>query len=125
MPTTRAASSVPENSTTAPGIRTVDPRDERARGIAADAGQWIKARFADGRKAYGVPSQSQANVYYLTDGRSCTCPDYQKRQQPCKHARAVKLHCARVKAQQQPRPAVDPETARLAAKYDAIFGTDT
>jgi hypothetical protein len=93
---------------TAATVRTVDPRDERARAIAADAGQWIKLRFTDGRKAYGVPSQSEANVFHVTDGRTCTCKDYQRRQQPCKHARAVRLHVARVKA----------------AQYDAIFGGD-
>jgi hypothetical protein len=36
---------------------TIDRRAARAEAIAADAGQWIKIRFTDGAKAYGVPSR--------------------------------------------------------------------
>jgi len=47
-------------------ISADDPRSIKAIEIAAGAGQWLKCRLADGRKAYGIPSQRQAGVYHLT-----------------------------------------------------------
>ena len=84
-------------------ISSNDPRSLKAVQIAAEAGQWAKCRTRDGRKLYAVPSQHNANVRYLTDTRSCTCPDFQCHQQACKHVLAVRLHVALVKAQQQRR----------------------
>ena len=65
--------------------------------IAANAGQWANCHTRDGRKAYGVPG-----LYYLTDMRSCTCPDAPRHPgRPCKHQLAVRLHVELVKAQQR------------------------
>jgi predicted nucleic acid-binding Zn finger protein len=65
----------------------VDARQERGRQIAArakitkpDRGTWI------------VPSQSDKGRYAVTiskEGKFCTCPDFELRQQPCKHVYAV------------------------------------
>jgi SWIM zinc finger len=80
-----------------------DPRSTKAVALAAGAGQWLKCHTRDGRKRYGVPSQSAAGLYYLADCRTCTCPDFQRRQQACKHVLAVRLHVAGVRAQQTRR----------------------
>ncbi|MBI4491920.1 MAG: SWIM zinc finger family protein [Chloroflexi bacterium] len=84
-------------------IDTTDPRSLKALSILEGSGQWLKCRTKDGRKAFGIPSQSEPNKYHLVDCQSCTCQDYQRRGGPCKHITAVRLYCARAKAQ-QPRP---------------------
>jgi hypothetical protein len=91
-------------------ISSQDPRSLKAVEIAANAGQWLKCRGQDGRKAFGVPSQSAAGHYYLTTQASCTCPDAQRHEgMACKHQLAVRLHVALVRAQQ--RKGVKPEPA--------------
>jgi len=65
----------------------MDARQERGLAIAntakitkRDRGTWI------------VPSQSAKGRYAVTiskDGKFCTCPDFELRQQPCKHVYAV------------------------------------
>jgi hypothetical protein len=45
-------------------IDTADSRFPKAVAIADQAGQWLKCRAADGRKAYGVPSQRTPDRYY-------------------------------------------------------------
>jgi hypothetical protein len=65
----------------------MDARQERGLAIAntakitkRDRGTWI------------VPSQSDKGRYAVTiskDGKFCTCPDFELRQQPCKHVYAV------------------------------------
>jgi hypothetical protein len=80
--------------------RTTDARDLKARRLMRTAGQWLKVRDRrTGRPvAYGVPSASMPGVWHLTNGRSCTCPDAQRRGQWCYHARAVTLHVERIRA---------------------------
>jgi hypothetical protein len=70
-----------------------DPRGPKAVAIATDAGQWLKCRTRDGRKAYGIKA-SKGNHYYLTSRTDCTC--YDARRHECKHMLAVQLHCALV-----------------------------
>jgi predicted nucleic acid-binding Zn finger protein len=89
-------------------LTTTDPRTDRAHFIAASSSQWLKCRTASGKK-YGVPGQSAPGRYYLVDQRMCDCPDFQRRGGPCKHVLAVRLHVARVRAQQiqeEVKPAV-------------------
>src|SRR5438045_3412070 len=82
-------------------ISSEDPRSIKAIQIAVGAGQWLKCRTTDGRKAYGVPSQRVGGHYYLTTQTSCTCPDAQRHEGlACKHQLAVRLHVALVTAQQ-------------------------
>jgi transposase len=67
----------------------MDARQERGLAIAntakitkRDRGTWI------------VPSQSDKGRYAVTiskDGKFCTCPDFELRQQPCKHVYAVQF----------------------------------
>jgi SWIM zinc finger len=84
-------------------ISRTDPRSIKAVEIAAGAGQWLKCHTRDGSKRYGVPSQSAAGLHYLADCHTCTCQDFARRQQPCKHVLAVRLHVAGVRAQQTRR----------------------
>jgi len=81
-----------------------DPRGAKAVAIATDAGQWLKCRTRDGRKAYGIRSSADANVVYFVTRTSCTCYDGQRR--TCKHQIAVQLHCELV-AEQAPAPKAD------------------
>jgi hypothetical protein len=95
--------------------------------LPKNAGQWLKCRTPDGRKAYGVPSCSTPGLYYLTTQTSCTCPDALRAALGCKHQLAVRLHCERVTGLRARVPArasvAEPaSTAALAAKYDEIFG---
>ena len=78
---------------------TTDPRADRARFLAAGAAQWLKCHTPAGKK-YGVSSQSQPGRYFLVDTRTCDCPDFTRRGGPCKHILAVRLHVARVRAEQ-------------------------
>lgn len=91
-------------------LPTNDPRGPKAVELAADAGQWIKCRTSDGRKAYGVPS-SKPGRYYLVTRYSCDCKDAEFGHE-CKHMLAVRLHCERIAEER------DLENAR---KYDDVF----
>ena len=84
---------------------TTDPRVDRARFIASTASQWLKCHTAAGKR-YGIPAQSQPGRYYLVDTRTCDCPDAQRRGLPCKHVLAVRLHVARLRAEQAGREVV-------------------
>ena len=68
-----------------------DDGDEgrRQRGLAIAALVNIKKN----KLGYAVPSQSGSGSYVVnTDGEPfCTCPDFEKRQQPCKHVYAVEF----------------------------------
>ena len=92
-------------------LPATDPRGAKAVAIATDAGQWLKCRTKDGRKAYGIKASSGDHYYFVTR-TSCTCYDGQRR--TCKHQLAVQLHCDLVAEQEK--------QAAAAAKYDAIFG---
>ena len=84
-------------------VSTADPRSLKALELLAGAERWVRGhRKADGRSFYAVPSQT-TDAVYMVDTRECTCPDFQRRQQPCKHVIACRLHVARLKAAQQPR----------------------
>jgi hypothetical protein len=84
-----------------------DPRGPKAVALAADAGQWLKCRTNDGRKAYGIRSSANSDQVYFVTRTSCSC--YDARRHDCKHMLAVRLHCDLVAEQQ------------AAAKYDDIF----
>lgn len=77
-----------------------DPRGPKAVAIATDAGQWLKVRTRDGRKAYGIRSSQDSNQIYFVTRTSCTCFDGQRR--TCKHQIAVQLHCE-LMAEQAPK----------------------
>jgi hypothetical protein len=75
-------------------------------------GEPLQGRF------YAIPSESEAGLYHLTDTRECSCRDFRRRRQPCKHVLARRLRAAVLEAP-RPRRAADP--ARV-AEDDAIFG---
>jgi SWIM zinc finger len=87
-------------------ISDEDPRTIKALEIAASAGQWLKCRTADGRKAYGIRSRRDADHIYFVTRSHCDCQDFQRRQQACKHILAVELHCARSGSKPMPASAV-------------------
>src|SRR3989338_6048193 len=47
-----------------------------------------------GKNAFSIPSQQGNGSYTITMGSkpSCTCPDFQSRQMPCKHIHAVRFY---------------------------------
>jgi len=125
-------------------ISSEDPRSIKAIEIAAGAGQWLRCHIADGRRVFGVPSQCKAGRYYLVDGQSCTCPDFQRNglsperrgvegyHGPCKHVYAVRLYCeltTAVREQATPRrrrghlELLPSSVQQLASRYDDIFKT--
>ena len=83
-----------------------DPRGAKAVAIATDAGQWLKCRTRDGRKAYGIRSSRDSDEVYFVTRTSCTCYDGQRR--TCKHQLAVQLHYELV-AEQEARASVGPD----------------
>jgi hypothetical protein len=117
-------------------ISSDDPR--------SGAGQWLKCTTADGRKAFGVPSQcrSKPGLVYLVDGQSCTCEDFKRNglsperrgvegeHLVCKHILAVRLHIeleTAMRMRSQPRrrrghlELLPSPVAQLAERYDDIF----
>lgn len=75
-------------------------------------------------KAWIVPSQSQAGTYSVTNpgqphadvigGLTCTCPDYEARQLPCKHVLAVEYTIRR----ETPAGDVVTETVKVTYSQD-------
>ena len=103
-------------------ISDTDPRSIKAVEIAAGAGQWLKCRLADGQKAYGIPSQRTPGHYHVADCRSCSCPDYQRRRDACKHVLAVRLHCTLARAHER-KQTRHLRIVSAADDYDRIFAT--
>ncbi len=91
-------------------ISADDPRSIHAIELAAGAAQWRKWRTPDGIQAFGVPSQSRANRFYVVTTNSCDCADFTHaaasgEPRACKHVLAVRLYGELVKAQHTvPRP---------------------
>jgi len=75
-----------------------NPRQDRARFIEADSGQWLRCHTPQGKR-YGIPSSKGDGRYYLVNTVSCDCPDHVIRGATCKHIMAVRYHCARVRAE--------------------------
>lgn len=96
-----------------------DPRAAKALVIAADAGQWLKCRTGDGRKLYGIPSQSKRGMYHMANTQQCDCPDFTRwHRGDCKHVLAVRLHVALVNAQKR---SVRRKTAKVTTQSDERF----
>ncbi len=67
-------------------------RAYKALEIAASADRWLRVGVADGQVAYAIPSQFKPGLGYVVDVDTCTCRDFELRQEPCKHVLAVRLH---------------------------------
>jgi hypothetical protein len=98
-------------------ISADDPRTIRALEIAAEADSWLQWHTADGQRAFGVPSQSDPNHYYVVTSASCDCPDFRRNAlevapddapstapRACKHMLAVRLYTELVRAERMLRP---------------------
>jgi hypothetical protein len=90
-------------------LTSSEQRHSKAILIAADAGQWIRPdRLIDGHRAVGIPSQTKRSLYHWTDGHTCTCYDFRRRQQARKHCIAYRLDAiARPHQPQAARDTVD------------------
>ncbi|MBV9170089.1 MAG: hypothetical protein JOZ81_08405 [Chloroflexi bacterium] len=89
-------------------VDTSDSRFVKAVAIADNAGQWLKCRTHDGKKAYGIRSQRDASHIYFVTRTSCDCTDAQRHpEKVCKHRLAVLIHVARVAGGSKPMPATD------------------
>jgi hypothetical protein len=103
-------------------IDTSDSRFPKAVAIADQAGQWLKCRSFEGRKAYGVLSQRTVGHYYLVTPSSCTCEDAKRHPgQICKHSIAVQIHVARVAGQPMPASAVVGGLAEMVAARHPVL----
>lgn len=104
-------------------ISADDPRTISAIELTAEAGQWLKCRTRDGEVAWGIPSRTDPDHYYLVTGSECECPDFRRNglsrarlgkpgaHRDCKHVLAVRLHTELVRAM-HPQPAAAQPTAR-------------
>src|ERR1051326_8122912 len=109
-------------------LSSSESRHAKAIAILANRGQWLRTmQLRDGRPVIGIPSQTQRGVVHLVapDGSACSCQDFVRRRQACKHALAVKLYRIGRGAEQQPaRVVVDGLSAMVharAQRYDDIF----
>src|SRR5437660_1952879 len=78
----------------------------RAKIAANDDGTW------------SVPSQSTGGTYRVVTwpgAESCTCEDFQLRQQPCKHVIAARL--VEEREDKKPAPPIDTDTPPAKKKY--------
>ena len=105
-------------------VSTADPRSLKALALLAGADRWQKGHTRDGRSFYAVPSQS-GDVLHMADTRACTCRDYERRQDACKHVLAVRLHVARLQARQPRRRAARQHTpaeiVEASRHYEALM----
>jgi len=73
-------------------VSPTDPRGAQAIDIVL-ANAFKTFLDAEGRVSYGIPSQSQAGLYYRCTDNNCVCSDMRYRPwNPCKHILAVRLH---------------------------------
>jgi transposase len=92
---------------------SMDLREAKALEIAARC----RVAFADG--VWQVPSQTGSGKYRVTLAPpSCTCDDFQLRQQPCKHVIAARLVCERDHGGQAPKIDTDVVPKRPTYKQD-------
>lgn len=89
-------------------LTSTDSRHAKAILLAADPGQWLRPEhLIAGRRAVGIPSQTRRGLYHWTDGITCSCYDFRRRQLPCKHVIAHRLD-----AIARPRPATRQRRCR-------------
>jgi len=106
-------------------VSTSDARSLKALALLETADRWQKGHTKDGRSFYAVPSQS-GDVLHMVDCRACTCRDFERRQDACKHILAVRLHVARLKGRPTRRPArhTAEQVAAGSAPAAALFGQE-
>ena len=104
---------------TALGPTDADDGDEgrRLRGLAIAALE----RIRPDRFGYKVPSQSGNGSYLvnLEHGAYCTCPDFEKRGEPCKHVYAVQVTLRREEREDSVVETVETRFTRAWPAYNA------
>ncbi|MBV9581454.1 MAG: SWIM zinc finger family protein [Chloroflexi bacterium] len=110
-------------------LTSSESRHAKALALLTSRGQWIRSMtLRDGRAVIGIPSQTRRGVVHLVapDGSACSCHDYVRRQQACKHALAVRLdRISRGAVAVQPASVVIDGLSAVvrarAQRYDDIF----
>jgi len=90
-------------------LPSTDPRGPKAVAIATDAGQWLRCRTRDGRKAYGIRSSRDANHVYFVTRSSCTCYDGQRKAPPSAVDDPAEATCECGRTIQRQRERMDAE----------------
>lgn len=115
-------------------INLQDKRDVRALKLLQGARSWAKCVVTipevGPRRAYGIPSESEPDVYRLVNLKQCSCPDFQNRQDGgtfrCAHIRACQWYVEIVKQERRKaeQRAAQAERDRLdaEARRDARYG---
>jgi hypothetical protein len=99
---------------------TLDERQQRGLVIAATSK--ITKR---GNETWIVPSQSLNGKYAVTvaaEGKECTCPDFELRQQPCKHIFAVQYVLFREQVTETKPDGTTTTTTTEAAQVKVTYG---
>ena len=55
---------------------SVSTRADRAEQLVERRTEWLPVQAHDGRTGVAMPSQRKAGLFHLTDGYTCSCPDY-------------------------------------------------
>jgi hypothetical protein len=74
-------------------VSTTDRRDGKALALFARCAEWQQGHTRDGRPFFAIPG-SETGLLHMTDQRECSCPDFQRARNVCKHVRAVRLWMA-------------------------------
>jgi hypothetical protein len=78
-------------------VSSTDRRDGKALALFARWQEWQRGKTKQGRSFFAIPG-SQPNLYHMADCRECSCPDFQRAGNLCKHVRACRLWLAAFKA---------------------------
>lgn len=92
----------------------MDERQQRGLEIAATK------KITRNGEMWVVPSQAGKSRYGVTinkEGKFCTCPDYEERQQPCKHVHAVEFVIKRETVLIDEHTTITTETAAVKITY--------
>lgn len=98
----------------------MDERQRRGLEIAA-----MSNIVKRGNETYIVPSQTMSGKYAVTiteEGKACTCPDFELRQQPCKHVFAVQYVLFREQVTETKPDGTVSTTTTEAAKVRVTYG---
>lgn len=74
-------------------VSTADKRDGKALALFAKWDTWQQGHTKDGRSFWAIPG-SQPNLFHMADCKECSCPDFQRYRNICKHVRACRLWMA-------------------------------
>ena len=76
-----------------PGLPRLCLPVDKALALFARCAAWQTGHTRDGRPFFAIPG-SQPGLFHMADARECSCPDFQRAGNLCKHVRAVRLWMA-------------------------------